>query len=228
MSWWVFTDPEKTGTCERCKRPLAEHAHTCVACSTVPRLRAKSVLAPGNVTNFSIHSYKDHPPGMKHSSMNLCYCPRSAYMPAVAPVVPGVVVQPVIAASAAASVAAISTRPKGPRPPPGECCECGGCVGCTAVSECFRPPEIGCGDKCIVCYGLGLITPPAQQAVSVPVPVQQAVSAPAVRQNVSDAYTAAKKKAAELRALADEAEAAVAGFNVQAPLVDEEVVGTRE
>ena len=76
MSWWVYTDTGKTGTCERCKRPLAEHSHTCFACHT--NRRPNAVLAPGNVTSFSLHSYKDHPPGMKHSSISICYCPQSA------------------------------------------------------------------------------------------------------------------------------------------------------
>ena len=70
MSWWVYTDTGKTGTCERCKRPLAEHSHTCFACHT--NRRPNAVLAPGNVTSFSLHSYKDHPPGMKHSSISIC------------------------------------------------------------------------------------------------------------------------------------------------------------
>jgi len=181
MSWWCYTDPNKTGICDRCERPAAEHSHTCVACYMNPSLRAKSKLAPGNVASFPIHSYKDHPPGMRHSSMNLCYCPASA-IPAPPPlpvpvagapagtvgvVQPSVVVRP----AGAAPVMRPTTQP----PSPGEHCECSSCAGCTQGTECFRPPEGGCGGKCIVCYGLGLIGAPAPQAPQMQQPVVQII-----------------------------------------------------
>ena len=190
--WWTFTDPGKTGTCDRCKRPASEHNHICVACN--------KVLAPGDAPTFALHSYRDHKPGMKHSSSTVCTCPQAAIlafiasMPAPVPVVKtatgGVaVVQPTLASGvsgasggpAALPPGPVATpqRPVAPRPaappkprdPDDDSCACGGCGACTAGNECFRPSEGGCGGKCIVCYGMGLLGPPVPQAASPVVPL---------------------------------------------------------
>jgi hypothetical protein len=176
MSWWVLTDPEKTGTCERCKRPAAEHTWECGICRKIPRLMPKAILGTGDTMAFRQHTYADHPAGA-YGGVTLCYCPRSAYMPAAPP--PTVPAQPAVAAPAQPRPAAPAAQ-KPPRPPSGEACDCGGCGGCTAVSECFRPPEPGAGGRCIVCAFMGAAVAPVA-------PVAPKVEEPKASAEVVDA-----------------------------------------
>ena len=55
MSWWVYTDPSSTGTCERCKRSAAEHTWVCIACATA--LHASVRLPEGRDSGASARSY---------------------------------------------------------------------------------------------------------------------------------------------------------------------------
>lgn len=190
MSWWVLTDPQKTGTCERCKRPASEHTWECGICRMVGRRNsqylAKAVLGRGDSGSFRMHTYTDHPPGA-YGGVTLCYCPTSAI-----PAPPTVVVQPTVIkapeGSAPVSPTASTLPPQAPpqappaRPspqaPPGERCACTSCKGCTQGTACFRPPDGG-GGKCMVCafFGGSIASVPAPQAPS-PSPVRHASPPP--------------------------------------------------
>ena len=74
VSWWVYTIPSSTGTCERCKRSAAEHTWVCIACATARRPNAR--LAAGDQKSFSLHTYKDHV-RMVNSSTPRCDCRRT-------------------------------------------------------------------------------------------------------------------------------------------------------
>lgn len=75
MSYWVYTDSARagegerpiavSGICERCQQPKAAHVWTCSAC--------RKPLAKGDATP-SLHTYRNHPPGMRHSSTALLLC----------------------------------------------------------------------------------------------------------------------------------------------------------
>jgi hypothetical protein len=161
MSWWVFTDPQKTGTCDRCKRPAAEHTWECGICRTVGRLKpqylTKAVLGTGDKTSFRQHTYADHPPGA-YGGVVLCYCPKSAIPapPAPAPPPPGQppppAVQPRVVVRAAPAEGVLR-------------CACTSCAGCTAGVECHRPPD-GDNGRCMVCTFLSKSAPASASATA--------------------------------------------------------------
>ena len=75
MIWWVFTraddaqGPElPTEPCARCALPLSDHTWTCQTrgCNK-PLGKGGSAVA--------LHTYRDHKPGMRHSSTALLTCP---------------------------------------------------------------------------------------------------------------------------------------------------------
>jgi hypothetical protein len=187
MSWWVYTDPSSTGTCERCKRSAAEHTWVCIACATARRPNAR--LAAGDQKSFSLHTYKDHV-RMVNSSTPRCDCPKDA-IPAPPPVPtpePGAVSGgPQVQMSREEHIRAAMERARanaaalagGQAPPEARVtvrapnalqCGCSGCGGCTGGTSCFRPPD-GDQGRCIVCSFLGpKAAPKASAASTMPAP----------------------------------------------------------
>lgn len=209
MTWWVLTDPSSTGTCERCKRPAAEHTWKCGLCLMAgrrqPQYLAKAILGKGDSRSFRTHTYQDHPPGA-YGGVVLCHCPDDAIpKPPPAPAAPpGQVVQPQLtreehlraamerARANAAALAGESPAPAAPtqaapRATGSLQCACPGCGGCTGGVSCARPPD-GDHGRCMVCSFLGpkaAKPAPASVASTIPAPpevvegVEEPVAGPA-------------------------------------------------
>lgn len=166
MSWWVYTDsaragagPEPgdpsrplavSGVCERCSQPKAAHEWRC-QCHGCGKL-----LCMGDQTP-SLHGYKDHRPGMRHSSTALLVCVRSrasleearAYLAAQ-----GGLRLPGMGAPAAAPAKAPAPSPRVEAPAPDDelppAAERGGCPMCRGV--------LGENDTCRACNAFRLAT----------------------------------------------------------------------